>query len=91
MHNEVDDNNTSIPQGGVVLVSAEHAESFLARYSREAEKCEAKLVPVKLGSLEQLKELVHLVSTKQVRRFGKRGGLEARRLTAQGTRAFGVY
>jgi len=53
-------------KGGVVLVSAEHAESFLARYSREAEKCEAKLVPVKLGSLEQLKELVHLVSTKQI-------------------------
>jgi len=53
-------------EGGVILVSAEHAEGFLKRYSKEAEKSQAKLVPVKLGSLEQLKELVRLVSSKKI-------------------------
>lgn len=52
--------------GGVILVSAEHAESFLARYTKEAERSNHKLVAVQLGSLEQLKELVHLVSTKEI-------------------------
>lgn len=52
--------------GGVMLVSAEHAESFLARYSREAEKSNHKLIAVQLGSLDQLKNLVQLVSTKQI-------------------------
>ena len=53
-------------QGGVILVSAEHAEGFLARYTREAEKSNHKLLAVQLGSLEQLKNLVHLVSTNEV-------------------------
>ena len=50
-------------------MSAEHADNFLARYTLEAEKHQAKLIPVKLGTLEQLKELVELVSTKKVSRF----------------------
>ncbi|KAF2353322.1 Alcohol dehydrogenase N-terminal [Trinorchestia longiramus] len=52
--------------GGVVLVSAEHAESFLARYTKEAEKSDQKLVAVQLGSLDQLKELVQLVGTNEI-------------------------
>ena len=56
----------NVSQGGVILVSAEHAESFLARYTREAEKNNYKLLAVQLGSLDQLKNLVHLVSTNEV-------------------------
>ena len=48
------------------MVSAEHADTFLARYTREAEKSQHKLFAVKLGSLDQLRNLVHLVSTKEV-------------------------
>ncbi|XP_018026190.1 uncharacterized protein LOC108681648 [Hyalella azteca] len=52
--------------GGVILVSAEHAESFLARYTKEAQSSDHQLLAVQLGSLDQLKELVHLVSTNAI-------------------------
>jgi len=55
-----------LAQGGVILVSAEHAESFLARYTREAQKTSARLVPVTLGSLDQLRQLVSLVGSRKI-------------------------
>jgi len=51
---------------GVVLVSAEHADTFIARYSREAEAKKVHLLPVTLGSLEQLRELVQLVASGKI-------------------------
>ncbi|XP_076046370.1 death resistor Adh domain containing target isoform X1 [Oratosquilla oratoria] len=48
---------------GVMLMSSETAEGLIARFSKEAEKANHQLIPIEFGSLNQLKNLVHLVST----------------------------
>lgn len=50
-------------------MSSEHAENLLKRFSLEAERENHELIPVELGSLNQLKNLVHLVANGEVSRF----------------------
>lgn len=53
-------------KGGVVLVSEEVGMKLLPKFSSLAARSEQKLRAVSNGTIEQLKELVHLVSSKQV-------------------------
>jgi len=53
-------------EGGVVLVSEEVGEKLLPKFSSLAEKRKQKLRAVANGSIEQLKELVELVSSHKI-------------------------
>lgn len=53
-------------EGGVVLVSEEVGEKLLPKFSSLAEKRKQKLRAVANGSIEQLKDLVELVSSHKV-------------------------
>lgn len=55
-----------LSKNGVVLVSEEVGERLLPKFSRLAEKCEVKLRSVANGTIEQLRELVKLVSNRSV-------------------------
>ena len=50
-------------------MSSERAEGIIPRFKSEAEKGNHELIPVDLGSLNQLRNLVHLVSTGEVSMF----------------------
>ncbi|XP_037779595.1 L-threonine 3-dehydrogenase isoform X1 [Penaeus vannamei] len=52
--------------GGVMLVSSEHSEGLISRYSSLAEKENHQLIPIEFGTLNQLRNLVHLVSTGEI-------------------------
>ena len=49
-----------------MLLSSEHTEGLIARFSKEAKEGDHELLPIELGSLNQLRNLVHLVSTGEV-------------------------
>lgn len=55
-----------LSQGGVMLMSSEHAEGLIARFGATAEKENHQLIPIEFGTLNQLRNLVHLVSTGEV-------------------------
>ncbi|KAL7642047.1 UNVERIFIED_CONTAM: hypothetical protein RMT77_007921 [Armadillidium vulgare] len=55
-----------LAKNGVLLMSSEHAENLLKRFSLEAERENHELIPVELGSLNQLKNLVHLVANGEI-------------------------
>lgn len=55
-----------LSKNGVVLVSEEVGERLLPKFSSLAEKREVKLRSVANGTIEQLKELVQLVSKREV-------------------------
>lgn len=55
-----------LTKNGVVLVSEEVGERLLPKFSSLAEKREVKLRPVANGTIEQLTELVQLVSKREV-------------------------
>lgn len=57
---------TQFLQGGIVLISSEVSDRLLPKFSRRAEELQQTIKPVDLGSLEQLRELVELVSSGQV-------------------------
>lgn len=54
-------------EGGVVLISDETAEKLLPKFSRRAEERKQHIEPVPSGTIEQLKEVVRLVASKDVR------------------------
>lgn len=51
---------------GVLLMSSEHAEGLISRYGAAAESENHHLIPIEFGTLSQLKNLVHLVSTGEI-------------------------
>lgn len=53
-------------KGGVVLVSEEVGDKLLPKFSHLAEKREQKIRAVANGTVEQLRELVKLVSSNEV-------------------------
>ena len=53
-------------KGGIVFVIKEVADRLLPKFSRRAEERQQILKPVEPGSLEQLKELVQLVSSGEI-------------------------
>lgn len=53
-------------KGGSVLVSEEVAEKLLPKFSRKAEEMEQRITAVANGTIEQLHELVNLVSTNEI-------------------------
>lgn len=55
-----------LAKNGVLLMSSEHAEGLIARFSLEASQKNHELIPIDLGSLNQLKNLVHLVATGEI-------------------------
>ncbi|XP_064079037.1 uncharacterized protein LOC135196266 isoform X2 [Macrobrachium nipponense] len=55
-----------LAEGGVVLMSSEHAEGLISRFSDEAEKENHHLIPIEFGTLNQLKNLVHLVANGEI-------------------------
>lgn len=55
-----------LTKNGVVLVSEEVGERLLPKFSSLAEKREVKLRPVANGTIEQLTQLVQLVSKREV-------------------------
>lgn len=55
-----------LSKGGVVLVSEEVGEKLLPKFSSLADKREVKLRSVADGTIEQLKQLVELVSSHEV-------------------------
>lgn len=55
-------------EGGVVLVSEEVGEKLLPKFSSLAEKRKQKLRAVANGTIDQLKDLVELVSSHKVSR-----------------------
>lgn len=59
-------NHSPFPQGGVLLLSSEHSEGLLSRFGPVAEKENHHLIPIEFGTLNQLRNLVHLVSTGEV-------------------------
>ncbi|XP_045593985.1 uncharacterized protein Drat isoform X1 [Procambarus clarkii] len=52
--------------GGVTLMSSEHAEGLISRFGAVAEKENHHLIPIEFGTLNQLRNLVHLVSTGEI-------------------------
>lgn len=56
-----------------MLVSSEHSEGLISRYSSLAEKENHQLIPIEFGTLNQLRNLVHLVSTGEVRACANNG------------------
>ena len=56
-------------QAGVLLLSSEHSEGLISRFGPVAEKENHQLIPIEFGTLNQLRNLVHLVSTGEVRIF----------------------
>ncbi|OXA52891.1 zinc-type alcohol dehydrogenase-like protein C1773.06c isoform X2 [Folsomia candida] len=52
-----------LSKGGIVLISSEVSDRLLPKFSRRAEELQQTIKPVDLGSLEQLRELVDLVSS----------------------------
>lgn len=57
-------------KGGIVLVSEEVGEKLLPKFSKKAEEREQRIQAVANGTIEQLTELISLVSTKEVYLFG---------------------
>lgn len=55
-----------LTKGGTVLVSEEVGEKLLPKFASLAAKQEQKLVAVANGSIEQLTQLVKLVSSNEV-------------------------
>jgi len=53
-------------KGGVVFLGHETADRLLPKFSRKAEECGITIQSVESGSLDQLKELVELVSSGKV-------------------------
>lgn len=52
--------------GGVLLLSSEHSEGLISRFGATAEKESHQLIPIEFGTLNQLRNLVHLVSTGEI-------------------------
>ena len=55
-----------LSKGGVVLVSEEVGEKLLPKFSKKADERECKIRAVANGTIEQLHDLVKLVSTNEV-------------------------
>jgi NADPH:quinone reductase-like Zn-dependent oxidoreductase len=53
--------------GGVVLISDDVAEKMLPKFSRKADERKLRMEPVPLGTIEQLHDLVKLVSTNEIK------------------------
>lgn len=53
-------------KGGVVFVIKEVADRLLPKFSKRAEEKQQSIKSVELGSLEQLRELVQLVSANKI-------------------------
>lgn len=51
---------------GVLMISSEHADSMIDRFGKEAASNNHTIVPIEFGSLNQLKNLVHLVSSGEI-------------------------
>lgn len=58
-----------LTEGGTVLIGEEIAEKLLPKFSRKAEEMKLHIQPVANGTIEQLHELVHLVSTSEVNTY----------------------
>ena len=52
-----------------MFVSSEVAEKLLPKFSRRAEERRQCIKPVDMGSIEQLRQLVVLVGTREVQRI----------------------
>jgi hypothetical protein len=50
-----------------VFISAEVAEKLLPKFSRRAEERQQRIKPVDMGTIEQLRQLVELVGTGEVK------------------------
>lgn len=59
--------DTLFNQGGVVLVTEDVGEKLLPKFAKKVEEMGVKIAIVPNGSIEQLKELVNLVATGEVR------------------------
>lgn len=59
-------------QGGVVFISKELAEHYIPKFWKKAGDKKQKIQAVANGSISQLKDLVQLVATNQVRAKKKR-------------------
>jgi len=55
-----------LSKGGVVFIGHETADRLMPKFARKAEEHHITIQPVELGSLDQLKELVQLVSSGEV-------------------------
>ena len=53
-------------QNGALMISAENAAPMIDRFGKDAASNNQTIVPIEFGSLNQLKNLVHLVSTGEV-------------------------
>jgi D-arabinose 1-dehydrogenase-like Zn-dependent alcohol dehydrogenase len=56
-----------LSKGGVVFIGHETADRLMPKFARKAEEHHITIQPVELGSLDQLKELVQLVSSGEVK------------------------
>ncbi|KAF4532829.1 hypothetical protein B566_EDAN002680 [Ephemera danica] len=52
--------------GGVVFISSEVAERLMPKFSRRAEERHQRIKPVNMGTIEQLQQLVQLVSSGEI-------------------------
>lgn len=53
-------------KGGVVLISDEVAEKLMPKFSRLSVEYQQEIIAINNGSVEQLKELVHMVADKKI-------------------------
>ncbi|XP_037094522.1 uncharacterized protein LOC119114521 [Pollicipes pollicipes] len=57
---------SSSRQGGVIVIGAETAQRYVSRFESVAQANEQTIVPVEMGSLDQLHTLLDLIATKKV-------------------------
>ncbi|XP_043193196.1 uncharacterized protein LOC122365767 isoform X4 [Amphibalanus amphitrite] len=55
-----------LSKGGVIVIGAETAQRYVSRFESVAQASDQTIVPVEMGSLEQLHTLVHLIASKKV-------------------------
>ena len=60
-----------LPQGGVIVIGAETAQKYVSRFESVAQANQQTIVPVEMGSLEQLHTLIDLIVTKKVTSHGE--------------------
>lgn len=53
-------------KGGVVLISEDVAEKLLPKFSRLSIENSQQILPISSGSVEQLRQLVHIVADKKI-------------------------
>ncbi|XP_037087525.1 uncharacterized protein LOC119108047 [Pollicipes pollicipes] len=55
-----------LSKGGVIVIGAETAQRYVSRFESVAQANEQTIVPVEMGSLDQLHTLLDLIATKKV-------------------------